>query len=298
MSVNQTGPKLNHTQPEEAQYSFFDLLKKPIEIYMFTDPLCPEAWSLDPIIRKLQLEYGRFFTIRPILTGKWSNIYQDDLHTPKKLKAQWEKTACVTGVCCDGDLWIENPISYPINVSIAIKTAELQGIKAGRRYLRKVQEKLFLYKMDISTDDELIQIAKEVHLDTDEFKRDLHSDTAKKALRCDLNLTKEMDVDHTPSLVFFNEDDEDEGLKLSGAYPYEIYVKVLKQLLEHDVYPMEKPALLDFIRYFKFVSSLEIAIIFDWPVEKACKEMKKLKLQRIVEHVPVKHGMYWRYLED
>ncbi|PXW93131.1 putative DsbA family dithiol-disulfide isomerase [Streptohalobacillus salinus] len=297
MSYKKTGPVLNQTNKSEAQYSFFDLLKKPIEIYLFTDPLCPDAWSLDPIIKKLQLEYGRFFTLRPILSGKWSNIENDALRTPLKLKKQWEKTAQLTGMCCDGDLWLEDPITYPINVSIAIKTAELQGIKAGRRYLRKVQENLFLNRIDISTDEHLIRLAKEAELDSEEFERDLHSDTAKRALRCDLNLTKEMEIDETPSLVFFNEDAEDEGLKLSGAYSYDIYVKVLKQLLQKDVQPMPKPSLEEFIYYFKFISSLEVSVVFDWPIEKACNEMKKLKLKRVVESVPVKHGTFWRYIE-
>lgn len=297
MSLKKTGPTLENFIKTEAQYSFFDLLKKPIEIYYFTDPLCPESWSMDPIIKKLQLEYGRFFTLRPILSGKWSNIHQDVLNTPKKLKQKWDQTSCLTGVCCDGDLWLEDPITYPINVSIAIKTAELQGIRAGRRYLRKVQENLFLYRTDISTDDHLIRLAEEADIDVAEFVHDLHREAAKKALNCDLNLTKEMDIEQTPSLVFFNEDAEDEGLKLSGTYSYDIYVKVLNQLLDHHVKPMTMPTLLEFIHYFKFVSSMEVAIVFDWTTEKACKEMKKLKLRQIVEQVNVKHGTFWRLIE-
>ncbi|WP_258871641.1 DsbA family protein, partial [Halobacillus trueperi] len=39
---------------------FFDLLKRPIEIYVFIDPLCPECWSLEPFLKKLTIEYGRF----------------------------------------------------------------------------------------------------------------------------------------------------------------------------------------------------------------------------------------------
>ncbi|SDC29089.1 Predicted dithiol-disulfide isomerase, DsbA family [Pelagirhabdus alkalitolerans] len=294
MSFKQTGPSLQK-QTNAAQYSYFDLLKKPIEIYIFIDPLCPESWSLDPIIKKLQLEYGRFFTIRPILSDKVSKLNQRKNDHPTQLKRMWEKTANRTGMCCDGDLWEEDPLTQPYHVAYAIKAAELQGIKAGRRYLRKVQEYLFLSKTDISSDQQLIQIAKETNLDLDEFKRDLHAHPAKKAFQCDLKLSKEMEVDQTPSVVFFNESIEDEGLKLSGAYDYHIYVKVLKQLLERDVQPFDKPKLEDFLSHFNFIGSHEIALIFDWSIEKACKEMKKLQLKQLVTKVPVKHGVFWRY---
>ncbi|WP_017470550.1 ClpXP adapter SpxH family protein [Amphibacillus jilinensis] len=295
MSYKQTGPFIQSDGPSKAQYSYFDLLTKPIEIYLFTDPLCPESWSLDPIIKKLQLEYGRFFSIRPILTGQLSKINQQAAPTPVKLKQWWEKTANRTGMCCDGDLWLEAPLSAPASISIAIKAAELQGIKAGRYYLRKIQENLFLNKTDISTDEQLIRIAQQANLDLDEFRRDLHSSSAQKALQCDLKLTKEMHVDQIPSLVFFNETAEDEGLKLTGTYSYDIYVKVLKQLLQKDVQPFEKPKLEDFISHFHFVSSYEIAVIYEWSIERACKEMKKLQLKQLVSCVPVKHGAFWRY---
>ncbi|GAE45147.1 GTP pyrophosphokinase domain [Mesobacillus boroniphilus JCM 21738] len=48
--------------------------KKPIEIYMFVDPLCPECWALEPIIKKLQIEYGNYFSIRHVLSGKLATL--------------------------------------------------------------------------------------------------------------------------------------------------------------------------------------------------------------------------------
>ncbi len=290
VSFKQTGPSIEPHAQTKAQYSYFDLLTKPIEIYLFLDPLCPESWSLDPVIKKLQLEYGRFFSIRPILCTKQNQYAKGK---SKDLNRQWEKTATLTGMCCDRNPWFANPITYPANVSIAIKAAELQGIKAGRRYLRKIQENLFLYKTDISQDDQLIRVAAETELDLDEFKRDLHSNSAKKALQCDFKLAKEMEVDQSPSLVFFNESEEDEGLKLSGAYGYDIYVKVLKQLLQKEVAPIDKPKLEDFIKHFRSGTTHEIAIIYDWSPEVACNEMKKLQLKQLVKCVPVKHGMFW-----
>ncbi|SEO50957.1 Predicted dithiol-disulfide isomerase, DsbA family [Amphibacillus marinus] len=297
MSYKQTEPSNELRSESKAQYSYFDLLTKPIEIYLFIDPLCPESWSLEPIVKKLQLEYGRFFSLRPILSGKWSKLNQACLGAPEQLKKQWERTAKLTGMCCDGDLWIEDPITFPANVSMAIKAAELQGSKAGRRYLRKVQENIFLNRTDISKDEQLIRIAAEAELDLEEFKGDLHSKSATKALQCDLKLSGEMEIDQTPSIVFFNEEEEEEGLKLSGAYRYEVYVKVLRQLLQREVAPMDKPTLEELTKHFQFIGTHEIAIIYDWSHEKACSEMKKLQLMQLVQRVPVKNEIFWRYIK-
>ncbi|WP_182200027.1 ClpXP adapter SpxH family protein [Paraliobacillus salinarum] len=290
MSWNQSGPSNYAT----AQLGYFDLLRKPIEIYLFIDPLCPESWSLEPLLKKLMLEYGRFFTIRPIISSRLSSFNQEKGNNDY-LKQQWERTSSLTGMCCDGDLWKENPVNYPSMLPLAIKAAELQGKKAGKRYLRKIQECVFLNKRDISIENNLITCAYEANLDIVEFKKDLYSNSAKKALQCDLKLVKEMEIDYTPSIVFFNQSVDDDGLKLSGVYPYEIYVKVLKQMLEKEVKPVERPSLEEFIAYYGFVATKEVAVVYDWSLERTVRELKKLKLKQIVYEFPVKYGSFWEY---
>ncbi|WP_026571101.1 MULTISPECIES: ClpXP adapter SpxH family protein [Sediminibacillus] len=297
MSWKPTGPTSNSGTRNSAQYGFFDLLKKPVEIYVFVDPLCPECWSLEPSLKKLSIEYGRFFTIRPILSGHLTVLNKDKFDKPKKLKDIWERTASRTGMSCDGDLWLENPINLPWLASIAIKAAELQGKKAGRNFLRKVQEKLFLNKRDISDEATLVECAREVNLDVQEFTQDLYSNSAKKALQCDLKLTQEMEVEYIPTMVFFNESEEEGGLKVSGLYPYDIYVKVLKQMLQMDPPPAKKPELEEFISYYGFVGNKEISVVYDWSKEKTEKEMKKLQLKQMVEKVPVKYGTFYRHVK-
>ncbi len=296
MNWNSTGRTGQQEQNTTTTYSFIDLLKKPIEIYVFVDPLCPECWSLEPYLKKLTIEYGRFFTIRLVLTGQLTNLNKDKFDKPKKLKDIWEKTANRTGMSCDGDLWIENPIHYPWLSSLAIKAAELQGKKAGKKFLRKIQELVFLDKKDISNEDVLLECAQDVNLDVAEFKNDLYSASSRKALQCDVKITKEMDVEYIPAMVFFNESADDAGLKLSGMYPYEIYTKVLNQMLEREVLPAKKPTLTEFISYYDYVGTKEVAVVYDWTLEKAEKEMKKLQLKQIVEKVPVKFGYFWKYI--
>jgi len=290
------GPQRSGNTYTSEAYSYVDVMQKPVEIYVFVDLLCPECWSLEPYLKKLSVEYGRYFTLRPILSGHLHTLNKDKFDRPLKLKDIWEKTAKRTGMSCDGDLWIENPVSTPWFAALAIKAAELQGKKAGRIFLRKVQENLFLKKQNISEEAVLIRCAYEARLDVDEFQNDLYSASAKKALQCDFKLTKEMEIDYIPAIVFFNQFAEQHGIKISGLYPYDIYVRVLKQILQKDtIIPSTKPSLEDFLAFYKLVGSKEISVVYDWSMAKTDREMKKLQLRQVVKKIPVKHGTFWQY---
>lgn len=270
--------------------------RKPLEIYMFIDPLCPECWALEPVIKKLQIQYGRFFTLKHIISGQIKTLNHTKRKNPSNLAQVWEKTANLTGMSCDGTLWSKNPISSPFSASLAIKSAELQGRKAGIRFLRKLQEVLFLQTENVTEEKVLLKIAKEVGLDEEEFLKDLHSASAAKALQCDLKITAEMDVQKIPTLTFFNQNADQEGLKISGFYPYEMYVGILAEMLGDMPKPSEVPPLEIFLSHFKFVATAEIAAVYSMSMEEAEKEMKKYLLAQKVERVPVKHGTFWRYI--
>ena len=269
---------------------------KPLEIYLFIDPLCPECWGLEPIIKKLVIEYGRFFTLKHVLSGNLATLNMRKRHKPETIAKVWERTASRSGMSCDGSLWLENPISSPFAPSLAIKAAELQGKRAGIRFLRKLQELLFLEKQNVSDISVLIDCATSVGLDVDEFDRYLQSTSASKAFQCDLKITSEMDVNEIPTLVFFNENIEEEGIKISGCYPYEIYVELIYEMLGFHPEPSPPPPLESFLSHFKFVATKEIAVVYDMTINEAEIVMKKLQLKQKVEKVPVKHGTFWRYI--
>ncbi|WP_102347325.1 ClpXP adapter SpxH family protein [Bacillus sp. Marseille-P3661] len=284
----------SNTCNETGKIGWKNLVTKPIEIYVFIDPLCPECWALEPILKKFQIEYGDKFCIRHVLTGKLTAL--NLTNTPTQIAKAWERTASKFGMSCDGDIWYEDPIYSPYLASIAIKAAELQGKRAGLRFLRKLQEVLFLEKQNISKKEILIEIAECAGLDIQEFDKDLNSETAIKAFQCDLKITNEMGVTENPTLVFFNNEKiEEEGIKLSGCYPYEIYVEVLAEILQRKPKPRLVPPLEEFLSYFKFVATKEISVVYNLSCPEVEKEMKKLLLTQKVERVPVKYGTFWRY---
>ena len=272
--------------------------KKPIEIYMFIDPLCPECWALEPIIKKLRIEYGRYFSIKHVLSGRLANLNLSKKKNYENIAQVWEKTASRSGMSCDGSLWLENPIDNPYKVSIAIKAAELQGRRAGLRFFRRIQEMLFLEKQNPSNLEVLKECADSSGLDVEEFMKDIHSDSAAKAFQCDLKITSEMDVTEIPTLVFFNENIEDEGIKIAGSYHYEVYVQILEEMLSERPEKSPPPPLESFLKFFKFVASKEIAVVYNMSISQIEREMKKLLLKQVVEQIPAKYGTFWRYIDE
>ncbi|MBU8906909.1 ClpXP adapter SpxH family protein [Desertibacillus haloalkaliphilus] len=290
------GPGLQSSETHQDTRS-----KKPLEIYTFIDPLCPECWAIEPMVKKLQVEYGDYVTIKYFVSSNletW-NLCQSKAKGSAKNKSLaeiWERTASRTGMSCDGDLWHEDPISTPYIASVAIKAAEMQGKQAGTRFLRKLRESLFLDKKNITKQSVLVDCAKQVGLDVQEFNRDLHSQGAIKALQCDLKTTKEMEVDYVPTFVFFNDCVEDAGLKVTGFYPFDIYTQVIHEVLGFAPPRATKPSIEHFMQQNKFVATIEVAVVYDISIQEAERKLKELVLKQKVELVPVKYGTFWRYV--
>ncbi|MGM9923954.1 MAG: ClpXP adapter SpxH family protein [Bacillus sp. (in: firmicutes)] len=273
--------------------------KKPIEIYVFIDPLCPECWGMEPVLKKLQMEYGNILSIKHVLSGKISALNNPSRRS-QNMAAVWEKTASRTGMSCDGELWSHNPfpLSMPYNASIAIKAAELQGKKRGIKFLRKFREYLFLKKKNVSEMPVLIECAKSVQLDIEEFLSDIHSQAATKAFQCDLKITTEMDIQEMPSMVFFGSNIEEEGIKVPGTYSYDVYLSILTEIMPSIPPPAPLPTIESFVRFYNVVATKEVSVAYDMGEQAVEREMKKLQLQRVVERIPAKHGTFWKYIQE
>ena len=84
-------------------------LIKPVELYIFIDPLCKQGFILQSIIRRLQLQYDHYFTYRFVLSTDLTSLNCYSNHMKD----------CTDHFSLD--------ISHPVLPSIAVKAAELQG---------------------------------------------------------------------------------------------------------------------------------------------------------------------------
>ncbi len=244
-------------------------LSKPIEIYVFVDPLCTNSWALQPLLRRLQVEYERYFTLKIVLRTSLAKI-----------------NSCCSVNLNDADACANNHPAFP---SIALKAAEFQGKRAGYRFISKLFEYAYLKKRNVLSFSVLVEIAESLRLDVDEFVRDFSSNHVLHSLQVDLHLANEMEVEDAPSFVFFNENIEDEGLKVNGLHSYEIYEQILEEMVGYTITPDAPPMLDELFQRFDALSTKEIAEIYNIPVKSAERELKKQLLLQKIEMLPLTH---------
>lgn len=252
-------------------------LNKPVELYIFIDPLCQKGFEIQAIVRKLQVEYDHYFTLRFVLSTELATL-NCAANQPKE---------------CN---FIDNKfdMSHPVFPSIAVKAAELQGKKAGLRFLAKLQEHVLLQSKNINAYSTLIEIAAEAQLDTHEFETDFGSKEAARAFQCDLYIKREMEVDEVPSIVFFNECIEDEGLKVTGNYNYEVYEHILAEMLGEPIIRQSLPTMEELFIRFHSLTTQDFAFIYSISEQEAERELKKRMLQQKIERIQAQEITLWR----
>lgn len=253
-----------------------EMTTKPVELYIFIDPLCAQAVHLMTNIRKLQLQYGHYFTSRFVLSTQLSSLNA----VANRLKG------CFQNDTVD--------VAHPVLPSIAIKAAELQGKRAGQRYLLKLQEYAMQQNVNVNAHNTLLKIAEEVELDLEEFASDFGSKEAAKAFQCDLYVTREMEVNEVPSIVFFNECIEDEGLSVNGTYDYEVYEHILYELVGQQLIAKPTPPLEQLFKQFDVLTTEDVATIYDLEYNVAERELKKRMLQQKVERICCEQTTLWK----
>lgn len=239
--------------------------KKCVTIYYFLDPFCNTCWTTDSAITKLQLEYGMYFTVRPI-------IFTTQKQSPYNMSKQEH-----------------------YHLFLAMKAAALQGSRAHYRFVRCIKEMLYLQKNKRRTINQLIcRAAQFAKLDLEAFKSDFSSKSVIRALQCDEKLQKEMMITHCPTLVFFSQYNEEHSLKVVGAQSYDTYIYLLEKMINDTIMPNEKPSLEDFFIQNGIVTSRDIAFIYDQPLTQVEKELKQLQLMQKIKKVKVNDTYIWK----
>ena len=266
---------------------------KPIQVLYFTDPICSTCWVIQPILRKLTLEYGKYINIEYRVGGllpSWEQYNKGIIKQPSDAAKHWEEVCMKHDMPLDGDIWMEDPLSSSYPPSIAFKAAQMQDTDKAILFLRRIKEMVFLEKKNIVKWENLEKAAFEFGLDSARLHRDFNG-KAKELFLHDLQMAEELEVTGFPTL-FFNGKNNDK-FTLRGYQNYD-YVEDIIHKLMPDVQKESintNPELL--FAQFSTMTSKEFGFLSNLSCEEATKILSNLHSQGLLDKYESKNGVIW-----
>lgn len=292
--VTQTDDKIPIPLISKTEGKFDTEIKKPIQITYFTDPICSTCWIIQPALRKMQLEYGKFLDITYVMGGllpSWNDYTSGSICRPADAATLWEEVCIKYHMPLDGDIWHEDPLysSYP--PSIAFKAAQMQDKEMALVFLRRIKEMVFVEKRNIIKWEFIQEAAFEAGLDTARLLRD-YEGTAKDLFNDDLQLGKSLGINSFPTMIFSA--DNYSSVTIKGFQSYERYEEIILSMLDSgtkDTIDASPKTL--FTRYPCMVDQ-EFALLSSIPLEKATAILNELHRLGFVNREDSKNGILWK----
>jgi putative protein-disulfide isomerase len=269
----------------------------------FTDPACSASWAAEPGLRKLMVEFGADLQVTYVMGGL-AREYSGDLGW---LIAEWLDAAERSRMPVDPRLWTEGPIASTYPACMAAKAGAEQGSEAAHRYLRALREGLMCFRRKLDTTEALVEEARRAGLDVERFRIDLASHATVEAFGADLDETRTIPEEARarggtrdahgsgerlvfPTVCFVSESGE-----RHWVFGEESYQPKREAALAAGARPSgdHPPAVLDALRRFGRMATVEVATVCDLPGPRAAAELWRLASEWQVRPVRVLTGWLW-----
>jgi len=211
--------------------------QRQVQLYYVTDPICSHCWALEPVLRRLEAQYGHYVQFRTVMGGllaSWDGFADagNGISRPADVAGHWREVGEHSRMPIDGSLWLDNPVlsSYP--PSRVFKVIQQKDEKLAGAFLRRAREAVFVWNRNIGQDQVLTDIVNRMGLDGAAIVEEAGSPEAQEMLEADFALSRSLGVRGFPTIVLVNE--ERKGVKIVGARPLDTYVAGLKQALQTE----------------------------------------------------------------
>lgn len=207
--------------------------EKEIQIIYFTDPICSTCWTIQPQLRKLQMDYEEHVHIEYKMGGllpSWNNFNRHGITKPSDVAIHWEEVCSFYEMPVNKQVWLEDPIPSSFPPSIAFKAAQIQDTGKAILFLRRIREMVFMEKKNIIKREYIHEAAYEVGLDAAKMLRDLEG-KAQQLFEADIRLSQELEIKVLPTLYFINRNQKQRSL--NGYQPYSSFEQILLELAPH-----------------------------------------------------------------
>jgi 2-polyprenyl-6-methoxyphenol hydroxylase-like FAD-dependent oxidoreductase/predicted DsbA family dithiol-disulfide isomerase len=266
---------------------------KPIQVLYFTDPICSTCWIIQPLLRKLKLEYDQYVNIEYRMGGllpTWENYNRGGITKPTEVAKHWEEVCAFHEMPLDGDVWIEDPLPSSYPPSIAFKAAQLQNNDKAILFLRRIKEMVFLEKKNIIKWEFLERSAFDVGLDSARLKRDFEG-KARELFTEDLVLAKNLNVTAFPTLFFSDANNNQHMIR--GYQSYDKFEEIIHKLMPDAKKEKINTDPKHLFTHFNRMTDKEFAFLSDITKEEATAILHDLFDNGSIDKYESKNGVIW-----
>lgn len=271
---------------------------KPLKVLYFTDPICSTCWVIQPILRKLKLEYDEYLDIDYHMGGllpSWIEYDKGIIKNPMDAAIHWEEVSKKYDIPLDGDIWIEDPLHSSFPPSIAFKAAQLQNKGKAIVFLRRLKEMAFVEKKNITRWELIEEAALGCGLDTAILKKDI-AGKGKDMFQEDLRLTKENKITTFPTFLFL--DGDETRFTLKGIQAYSKFEEIIHQLIPHAVKKEKTILAIELFEKFNIMTTNEFAFLYEVSNEISELILSELFEKGFLKKIKNKNGLLWIHKQD
>jgi predicted DsbA family dithiol-disulfide isomerase len=266
-----------------------------VHTYYYTDPMCPWSWALEPVLRKLSVEFGPGLDLTYVMCGM-ARVLGD----PRSVVFEMLEASAESGMPVDARLWLSGAPRSSHPACLAVKAAAEQGDPGP--YVRRLREGLLCRRRKLDTADSLIEEARGVPgLDVDRLRLGMSSHGVLEAFGADLDRCGAVSPEHhapgservkLPSLEFRGADGAVHAVY--GPADYQALRAAAVAAGASPVGPAAGPlSVEDALRRFGTMATAEVASVCDLPGPRAPAELWRLALEWRVRPERLGTGYLW-----
>ncbi|MGI8512337.1 MAG: DsbA family oxidoreductase [Solirubrobacteraceae bacterium] len=242
----------------------------------YTDPACPWSWSIEPALRRLEVEFAGEVAFTYVLASI------GELPPAAEFAGEWLDASAASGMPVDPQMWLNGGgarSSQP--ACLAVKAGAEQGDSG--RYLRRLREGLAYEGRRLDHLDAFVTVARETPgLDAQRFGIDAASHAIVELLGSDIERGRAVAPEHhaegagrvaLPSLEFRGEDGTVHGVY--GPEPYAAY-RAAALAAGAQAGEGEAPSVEAALGRWDRLATPEIAAACDLPGPRAAAELWRL----------------------
>lgn len=213
-------------------------------IYNFTNPFCIWCWASEPVLRKIEVEYGDSVEIYPYIGALISDLREiqdpesglyayDVERSNKNFMTRWQSQEERIGMPIDVvDFELFNDRRYStMPTEVALEAARLTDESLLPVYLRRIREALFTEQVPVNDQDEYLRLAEEVGYDLDAFTEPLINGRARSYFLEGLQTAEKYGVDTYPtSILVWQDDEREDAIFLKSFVPFSAYAEAIETL--------------------------------------------------------------------